>query len=51
MSRFLPLRHWYPSMMKESGSIETRSFGTIFVGYEIKSRIEASKNKLKRVRK
>lgn len=48
MSRFLPLRHWYPSTLDESASINTKSMGKVYVGYEMKWKIEASKKRLGR---
>jgi hypothetical protein len=49
MMRGLPLRHWYPSMVKDHACIDTKSFGKVFVGFELKSRIDISKNKLRMV--
>lgn len=47
--RNLLLRHWYPSIVGETEYIETRSFGKVWIGYEMKWRIDAAKTKLGKV--
>lgn len=47
--RWLPLRHWYPSIVEETAYIDTRSFGKVWVGFEMKWRMDAAKTKLGKV--
>lgn len=47
--RNILLRHWYPSIVKDTEYIDTTSFGKVWVGYETKWRIDAAKSKLEKV--
>jgi hypothetical protein len=48
MHRSIPFRHWYPSMVMDEAYIDTRSMGKVFVGFEMKRRIDSAKSKLRR---
>jgi hypothetical protein len=48
--RSIPFRHWYPTMLRETGTIETKSMGNVYVGQFMKWKIDSAKKKLRSVR-